>query len=85
MKATFDINEVVLREPRDIKEHIAARMPRWKARHPGVEELIVAAMGCVVNGPGESRHADIGIAAEFKRMLDEYVARRFATGGAAPR
>jgi (E)-4-hydroxy-3-methylbut-2-enyl-diphosphate synthase len=37
------------------------RMPEWRARYPGVEELKVAVMGCVVNGPGESRHADIGI------------------------
>ena len=36
-------------------------MPRWRARHPGVEELRVAVMGCVVNGPGESKHSDIGI------------------------
>jgi (E)-4-hydroxy-3-methylbut-2-enyl-diphosphate synthase len=36
-------------------------MPEWRARYPGVEELKVAVMGCVVNGPGESRHADIGI------------------------
>ena len=36
-------------------------MPVWKTTHPGVEELDVAVMGCVVNGPGESKHADIGI------------------------
>jgi (E)-4-hydroxy-3-methylbut-2-enyl-diphosphate synthase len=36
-------------------------MPVWRERYPGVEELKVAVMGCVVNGPGESRHADIGI------------------------
>ena len=36
-------------------------MPIWRERHPGVEELTVAVMGCVVNGPGESKHADIGI------------------------
>jgi (E)-4-hydroxy-3-methylbut-2-enyl-diphosphate synthase len=36
-------------------------MPVWKEQHPGVEELKVAVMGCVVNGPGESKHADIGI------------------------
>jgi (E)-4-hydroxy-3-methylbut-2-enyl-diphosphate synthase len=36
-------------------------MPVWRERHPGVEELRVAVMGCVVNGPGESKHADIGI------------------------
>src|SRR5207245_11394736 len=37
------------------------QLPRWRARYPGVEALRVAVMGCVVNGPGESKHADIGI------------------------
>ena len=46
---------------RDITEHLKARMPAWKATHPGVEDMKVAVMGCVVNGPGESKHADIGI------------------------
>jgi (E)-4-hydroxy-3-methylbut-2-enyl-diphosphate synthase len=46
---------------RDIQAHLRDQMPAWKAQHPGVEELRVAVMGCVVNGPGESRHADIGI------------------------
>jgi (E)-4-hydroxy-3-methylbut-2-enyl-diphosphate synthase len=41
--------------------HIAARMAEWRTRYPGVEQLNVAVMGCVVNGPGESKHADIGI------------------------
>jgi (E)-4-hydroxy-3-methylbut-2-enyl-diphosphate synthase len=36
-------------------------MPEWRESHPGAEELRVAVMGCVVNGPGESKHADIGI------------------------
>jgi (E)-4-hydroxy-3-methylbut-2-enyl-diphosphate synthase len=36
-------------------------MPEWRRRYPGLEELRVAVMGCIVNGPGESRHADIGI------------------------
>jgi len=36
-------------------------MPAWASRYPGVEEMRVAVMGCVVNGPGESKHADIGI------------------------
>jgi (E)-4-hydroxy-3-methylbut-2-enyl-diphosphate synthase len=36
-------------------------MPQWKSRYPGVESLKVAVMGCIVNGPGESKHADIGI------------------------
>jgi (E)-4-hydroxy-3-methylbut-2-enyl-diphosphate synthase len=46
---------------RDITEHIKARMPEWRETHPGVEEMKVAVMGCVVNGPGESKHANIGI------------------------
>jgi (E)-4-hydroxy-3-methylbut-2-enyl-diphosphate synthase len=45
----------------DIQQHIREAMPRWRERHPGVETMRVAVMGCVVNGPGESRHADIGI------------------------
>jgi (E)-4-hydroxy-3-methylbut-2-enyl-diphosphate synthase len=46
---------------RDITEHIKDRMPAWKDAYPGVENMNVAVMGCVVNGPGESKHADIGI------------------------
>jgi len=46
---------------RDITDHIKTRMPAWKDVYPGVEEMKVAVMGCVVNGPGESKHADIGI------------------------
>ncbi|HRN17642.1 MAG: flavodoxin-dependent (E)-4-hydroxy-3-methylbut-2-enyl-diphosphate synthase [Truepera sp.] len=46
---------------RDIQAHLKAAMPAWKDRYPGVEALRVAVMGCVVNGPGESKHADIGI------------------------
>jgi (E)-4-hydroxy-3-methylbut-2-enyl-diphosphate synthase len=46
---------------RDITGHIRERMPAWRESHPGVEEMRVAVMGCVVNGPGESKHADIGI------------------------
>ena len=45
----------------NIERYIAEQMPVWKLRYPGVENLSVAVMGCVVNGPGESRHADIGI------------------------
>ena len=45
----------------DIGDYIRARMPHWRERYPGVEELRVAVMGCVVNGPGESKHANIGI------------------------
>jgi (E)-4-hydroxy-3-methylbut-2-enyl-diphosphate synthase len=44
-----------------VQEHVRAQMPVWKLKHPGVENLSLAVMGCVVNGPGESRHADIGI------------------------
>ncbi len=40
---------------------IRDRMPDWKVRYPGVETLTFAVMGCIVNGPGESKHADIGI------------------------
>jgi len=45
----------------DIQGFIHASMPEWKTRYPGVEGLNVAVMGCIVNGPGESKHADIGI------------------------
>lgn len=44
-----------------VQSYLRERMPAWKERYRGVEELRVAVMGCVVNGPGESRHADIGI------------------------
>ncbi|MFP3921270.1 MAG: flavodoxin-dependent (E)-4-hydroxy-3-methylbut-2-enyl-diphosphate synthase, partial [Dichotomicrobium sp.] len=46
---------------RDIQDHLNASMPEWRERYPGVETLNVAVMGCIVNGPGESKHADIGI------------------------
>jgi (E)-4-hydroxy-3-methylbut-2-enyl-diphosphate synthase len=46
---------------RDIQSHLGAAMPQWRALYPGVEGLNVAVMGCIVNGPGESKHADIGI------------------------
>jgi (E)-4-hydroxy-3-methylbut-2-enyl-diphosphate synthase len=45
----------------DIQSHLRERMPHWRQHYPGVEEMKVAVMGCVVNGPGESKHADIGI------------------------
>jgi len=45
----------------EVEEHIRQQMPTWKRHYPGVESMTVAVMGCVVNGPGESRHADIGI------------------------
>jgi (E)-4-hydroxy-3-methylbut-2-enyl-diphosphate synthase len=90
---------------RDIQDFIRIEMPDWKSRYPGVETLNVAVMGCIVNGPGESKHADIGIslpgtgevpaapvfidgrkavtlrganiAAEFKALVMDYIARRF--------
>jgi (E)-4-hydroxy-3-methylbut-2-enyl-diphosphate synthase len=46
---------------KQIDDHLRARMPLWRERYPGVETLRVAVMGCIVNGPGESKHADIGI------------------------
>jgi (E)-4-hydroxy-3-methylbut-2-enyl-diphosphate synthase len=89
----------------EIQTYLKDQMPVWQPHHPGVEELRVAVMGCVVNGPGESKHADIGISLpgtfeepvapvfidgrldrtlrgdglveEFKRILDDYVDRRF--------
>ena len=45
----------------DIQSYIREQMPAWRANYPGVEEMKVAVMGCVVNGPGESKHANIGI------------------------
>ncbi|RYE88491.1 MAG: flavodoxin-dependent (E)-4-hydroxy-3-methylbut-2-enyl-diphosphate synthase [Hyphomicrobiales bacterium] len=46
---------------KEIQDHLTASMPEWKERYPGVEALSVAVMGCIVNGPGESKQADIGI------------------------
>jgi (E)-4-hydroxy-3-methylbut-2-enyl-diphosphate synthase len=46
---------------KDITEHIEKNMPMWKQHYPGVESMTIAVMGCVVNGPGESKHANIGI------------------------
>jgi (E)-4-hydroxy-3-methylbut-2-enyl-diphosphate synthase len=90
---------------RDIQGLIRERMPEWKKVYPGVETLNVAVMGCIVNGPGESKHADIGIslpgtgetpaapvfidgkkamtlrgegiAKEFEKIVEDYVAQRF--------
>ncbi|MFO1089282.1 MAG: flavodoxin-dependent (E)-4-hydroxy-3-methylbut-2-enyl-diphosphate synthase [Hyphomicrobiales bacterium] len=45
----------------DIQSHIRTRMPEWRKKYPGFETLQLAVMGCIVNGPGESKHADIGI------------------------
>ena len=44
-----------------VQEHVRGKMPEWKISHPGAENMTLAVMGCVVNGPGESRHANIGI------------------------
>jgi (E)-4-hydroxy-3-methylbut-2-enyl-diphosphate synthase len=93
----------------DVTGHIQKRMSAWRERYPGVAELRVAVMGCVVNGPGESKHADIGIslpgtgeeprapvyvdgrlavtlrgdtiAADFAKLLDEYVEKRYGAKG----
>jgi (E)-4-hydroxy-3-methylbut-2-enyl-diphosphate synthase len=89
----------------EIQSYVRARMGDWRTRYPGVEGLNLAVMGCIVNGPGESKHADIGIslpgtgeapaapvfidgkkamtlrgpniAAEFKAIVEDYVARRY--------
>jgi (E)-4-hydroxy-3-methylbut-2-enyl-diphosphate synthase len=61
-----------------IQGHLRDRMPDWKMRYPGVEEMRVAVMGCVVNGPGESRHADIGIS--LPGTFEEPVAPVFVDG-----
>jgi (E)-4-hydroxy-3-methylbut-2-enyl-diphosphate synthase len=45
----------------DIQSHIRHKMPEWKKKYHGVEDMQVAVMGCVVNGPGESKHSNIGI------------------------
>ena len=88
-----------------IQAYIRTQMPTWCEQYPGVEEMNLAVMGCVVNGPGESKHADIGIslpgtgeapsapvfvdgkktvtlrgdniAAEFQRIVDDYIENRF--------
>jgi (E)-4-hydroxy-3-methylbut-2-enyl-diphosphate synthase len=95
---------------RDIQAFIRDSMPEWKSRYAGVEGLNVAVMGCIVNGPGESKHADIGIslpgtgeqpaapvfidgkkvttlrgatvAADFKKMVIDYIEQRYGHGGA---
>ena len=46
---------------KQIDDYLRDSMPVWRKQYPGVEELKVAVMGCIVNGPGESKHADIGI------------------------
>ena len=61
-----------------IQGHLRAEMPGWAARYRGVEEMRVAVMGCVVNGPGESKHADIGIS--LPGTFEEPVAPVFVDG-----
>ena len=63
---------------RDIQAYLVEQMPGWRLVHPGVEELRVAVMGCVVNGPGESKHADIGIS--LPGTFEEPVAPVFVDG-----
>jgi (E)-4-hydroxy-3-methylbut-2-enyl-diphosphate synthase len=63
---------------RDIADYLRERMPSWRDTHPGVEEMRVAVMGCVVNGPGESKHADIGIS--LPGTFEEPVAPVFVDG-----
>ena len=61
-----------------IQTYLRDRMPEWQARYPGVEEMTVAVMGCVVNGPGESKHANIGIS--LPGTFEEPVAPVFVDG-----
>jgi (E)-4-hydroxy-3-methylbut-2-enyl-diphosphate synthase len=90
----------------DVQQYVRQRMPEWQSARSSVEQMTLAVMGCVVNGPGESKHANIGIslpgtgeepvapvyvdgeriatlrgegiAAEFKRIIEEYVACTYA-------
>jgi (E)-4-hydroxy-3-methylbut-2-enyl-diphosphate synthase len=91
----------------DIQSYVRSRMPEWRVQRVGVENMTLAVMGCVVNGPGESKHANIGISlpgtgeapvapvyvdgeravtlrgenilAEFRQIIDDYVARTYAS------
>ncbi|MER9874992.1 flavodoxin-dependent (E)-4-hydroxy-3-methylbut-2-enyl-diphosphate synthase [Mesorhizobium sp. M0045] len=95
----------------NIQADLRKNMPVWREQYPGVENLKVAVMGCIVNGPGESKHADIGIslpgtgetptapvfvdgkkaatlrgpsiAADFEKMVSDYIERRFGQHGKA--
>ena len=95
----------------NIQADLRKNMPVWREKYPGVENLKVAVMGCIVNGPGESKHADIGIslpgtgetptapvfvdgkkaatlrgpsiAADFEKMVTDYIEQRFGRGKAA--
>ena len=61
-----------------IQAYLKEQMPVWRETHPGAEDLRVAVMGCVVNGPGESKHADIGIS--LPGTFEEPVAPVFIDG-----
>jgi (E)-4-hydroxy-3-methylbut-2-enyl-diphosphate synthase len=91
---------------------LRSQMPVWKRQYPGVESMKVAVMGCIVNGPGESKHADIGIslpgtgeapaapvfidgqkamtlrgetiAQDFRKIVENYIARRFGAEAPVP-
>jgi (E)-4-hydroxy-3-methylbut-2-enyl-diphosphate synthase len=65
-----------------IQSHLRERMPEWRLLHPGVEEMTVAVMGCVVNGPGESKHANIGIS--LPGTGERPVAPVYIDGGKGP-
>jgi (E)-4-hydroxy-3-methylbut-2-enyl-diphosphate synthase len=95
----------------DIQAYLRSQMPLWRGQFPGVEDMHVAVMGCVVNGPGESKQSNIGIslpgsgerpvapvfvdgektvtlkgeaiASDFKKIVDDYVRRRYGAGAAA--
>ncbi len=62
----------------DIQSYVRRQMPEWKQRYDGVEEMTLAVMGCVVNGPGESKHANIGIS--LPGTFEEPVAPVFVDG-----
>ena len=62
----------------EIQGYLKARLPEWRTQHPGVENLEVAVMGCVVNGPGESKHANLGIS--LPGTFEEPVAPVFQDG-----
>ncbi len=62
----------------EIQRYLRDQMPQWRGRYPGVEELKVAVMGCVVNGPGESKHANLGIS--LPGTFEEPVAPVFVDG-----
>lgn len=62
----------------DIQKYVSAQMPHWRSEYPGIEKLKIAVMGCVVNGPGESRHADIGIS--LPGALEDPVAPVYVDG-----